>query len=75
MSLSNVLGRSLRSIAIAAVAIWCAGAVAADLPKGLSAPAKPTPMPAFELPTTDGGTFRSESLRGQVVVVRYWASW
>ena len=53
-------------------------AIAADLlrpPAGLTAPPKPTAMPAFDLPTTAGSTFRSESLRGQVVVVRYWASW
>ena len=63
---------------MAVLAFVCASAIAADLPSppaGLSAPAKPTGMPAFDLPTTAGSTFRSESLRGQVVVVRYWASW
>ena len=63
---------------MAALALCCASAVAADLPAppaGLSAPPKATAMPAFDLPTTAGGVFRSESLRGQVVVVRYWASW
>ena len=44
-------------------------------PPGLTPPAKPTAMPAFELPTTEGGTLRSPSLRGQVVVIRFWASW
>ena len=74
MALSAVK-RSLARFAVLAVALWCASGLAADPPTGLSAPPKPTPMPAFELPTTSGDTFKSESLRGQVVVVRYWASW
>ncbi len=44
-------------------------------PPGLSAPARTTAMPAFDLPTTAGGHLRSEALRGQVVVIRFWASW
>lgn len=48
---------------------------AADAPPALRPPAKPTMMPAFELPTTAGTTLKSESLRGQVVVIRFWASW
>jgi hypothetical protein len=44
-------------------------------PRGLSAPPKPIAMPAFDLPTTAGGDLRSESLRGQVLVIRFWASW
>ena len=74
MSLSSVVKRSLTRIALLACVISASG-IAADLPKGLSAPPKPAEMPAFDLPTTAGGTLRSESLRGQVVVVRYWASW
>ena len=70
-----VMKKSLTRAAVRAIALWCANAVGADLPSGLSAPPKATLMPAFELPTTDGNTLRSESLRGQVVVVRYWASW
>ena len=63
---------------MAAAALGVASAIAADLPAppaGLTAPPKATAMPAFDLPTTAGSTFRSESLRGQVVIVRYWASW
>lgn len=50
---------------------------AADLepPAGLSAPAKPTHLPAFNLPTAAGGTVRSEELRGKVVIARFWATW
>jgi len=69
------MGTSLARVAVLATMLWCANGMAASPPTGLSAPPKPTAMPAFDLPTTDGNTLRSESLRGQVVVVRYWASW
>jgi hypothetical protein len=75
MSLASVLSKSCTRIAALALVVCCASGVAADLPKGLSAPPKPTAMPAFDLPTTAGGALHSESLRGQVVIVRYWASW
>lgn len=60
-----------------ALALWHTPASSAEpaLPAGLNAPAKATPMPAFDLPVTAGGTLRSESLRGQVAVIRFWASW
>jgi len=52
-------------------------ALAAELamPAGLSAPAQPTMMPAFDLPTTAGHALNSTSLKGQVLVIRFWASW
>ena len=43
------------------------------LPEGLTA--KAAAMPAFELPTTAGSKLDSRSLAGQVVVIRFWASW
>lgn len=46
-----------------------------QLPEGLAAPAKPAQMPAFELPTVDGKRLRSQALDGQVLVIRFWASW
>ena len=67
--------KSITRIVLLAAVLSCANALAANPPAGLSAPAKPTVMPAFDLPTVNGSTFRSESLRGQVVIVRYWASW
>ena len=45
------------------------------LPPELKAPAKPTAMPAFVLPTTAGSTLDSKSLQGQVLLIRFWASW
>jgi thiol-disulfide isomerase/thioredoxin len=40
--------------------------------------ARPTldaPLPSFALITTDGGTIRSESWRGKLAVLDFWASW
>ena len=71
----SVMGKSFTRFAVLATMLWCANGMAASPPTGLNAPPKPTAMPGFELPTTDGSTLRSESLRGQVVVLRYWASW
>jgi len=45
------------------------------LPPELKAPAKTTAMPAFVLPTTAGSNLDSKSLQGQVLVIRFWASW
>jgi peroxiredoxin len=33
------------------------------------------PAPAFTLPTADGGTLALEELRGQVVLLNFWATW
>jgi len=33
------------------------------------------PAPGFELPARDGGTVRLEDLKGQVVMINFWASW
>lgn len=44
-------------------------------PSELKALAKPTAMPAFVLPTTAGAKLDSKALEGQVVVIRFWASW
>ena len=45
------------------------------LPEGLSAPAKPTQMPAFNLPKADGTSVRADSLNNKVVIARFWATW
>lgn len=59
-----------------ATAVYAAGAAGLPpLPAGLSAPAKPTPMPAFNLQTSAGGTLRADDLRGKVVIARFWATW
>ncbi len=52
-------------------------AAAAELapPAGLSAPAKATHLPAFNLRTAAGGAVRSDDLRGKVVIARFWATW
>jgi cytochrome c biogenesis protein CcmG/thiol:disulfide interchange protein DsbE len=57
-------------------------ALVAVLAVGLRRPAHrlPSPLvgraaPAFTLPLLDGGVLGSADLRGQVVVVNFWASW
>jgi hypothetical protein len=71
------VGRSRWLFAFAILcSLWPAlSALAQSPPPGLAPPAKPTAMPAFELPTTAGNPLRSDALRGQVVVIRFWASW
>ena len=44
-------------------------------PSGLTALAQPAAMPSFQLPATNGDTLDSASLAGQVVIVRFWATW
>jgi len=57
---------------------WAAGTVGGgpgEPPLGLGAVQRATPMPAFTLPVVDGEPFDSTTLRGKVVVVRFWATW
>ncbi|MFM1885539.1 MAG: hypothetical protein RL026_696 [Pseudomonadota bacterium] len=44
-------------------------------PPAQSMPASGTPAPAFELPTLQGHPLALASLRGQVVLVNFWATW
>ena len=44
-------------------------------PSKIPSPLIGKPAPAFDLPTQDGGRLTLESLRGQPVVVNFWASW
>jgi cytochrome oxidase Cu insertion factor (SCO1/SenC/PrrC family) len=44
-------------------------------PHGLEALQQSAVMPSFNLPTTRGGTLDSATLKGKVVIVRFWATW
>ena len=70
-------GGRRRWLAGAALCLALGPAALAHAAADLSAPppAKPAAMPAFALPTTAGATLDSKSLQGQVLVIRFWASW
>jgi len=44
-------------------------------PAGLTAVQERTAMPAFSLPNLDGRIVRSSDLLGNVVILRFWATW
>ena len=44
-------------------------------PAGLTALAKPTRMPAFNLATPAGGKVHADEFRDKVVIARFWATW
>ena len=44
-------------------------------PTGLTAVEQRKAMPAFALPNLDGSIIRSGDLLGNVVILRFWATW
>ncbi|GIX47367.1 MAG: hypothetical protein KatS3mg131_1578 [Candidatus Tectimicrobiota bacterium] len=54
--------------------VGTAGGVA-PLPPGLSALARPMPMPDFRLPDLSGNPVQAADLQGKVVLIRFWATW
>jgi hypothetical protein len=74
--MTNCGKRLLMALGVAlASAVFNAAAAELAPPAGLTAPAKPTRLPAFNLATAVGGTVRSDDLRGKVVIARFWATW
>ena len=51
-----------------------AALLACSLAAGAATP-NPAPAPDFALPARDGGEVRLSDLRGQVVMINFWATW
>ena len=45
------------------------------MPPGLVVVQPPTALPAFSLPDVDGKTLRSTGVLGNVLILRFWATW
>lgn len=61
----------MRHLLIGLLALFASAAHAADIIK----PYDGEPLPPFALKDTEGNTHDLAALRGQVVVVNFWASW
>lgn len=44
-------------------------------PEAFILPVLPRPMPAFQLTDTSGKVWNSESMKGQLVLIDFWATW
>ncbi len=73
---SRTVGVIVAAAVIVVTVLLGAILVAAQRP-GDGLPPDPigAPAPGFELPTLDGGALALEELRGQPVVLTFWASW
>lgn len=65
-----MIGQWIRSVRVVAI-----GAGLVLLSGGNAAPKIGMPAPPFELTLIDGTKVSSEQLRGQVVVLNFWATW
>ncbi len=61
----------MRLIPLVATLLLVAAPVAGAAPSAQA----PQPAPDFNLPARDGGSVQLSSLRGQVVMINFWATW
>jgi cytochrome c biogenesis protein CcmG/thiol:disulfide interchange protein DsbE len=61
-------------LSLAAVLLLLAYGLSAD-PRAIPSPLVGREAPPFTLPLFEGGTLRQSDLRGNVVVLNFWASW
>ena len=67
--------RTLAALMLSALAFAVSAAELPALPAGLTAPAKPVHLPAFNLATPGGGKLRADEFKGKVLIARFWATW
>lgn len=66
----HIVHRSIRTISL-----FCLLVLAACSTSAAHSPTVGAPAPALELPQLGGGSVSLDALRGQVVVVNFWATW
>ncbi len=67
--------RWLERVAFAALLVFLLYRLAPQISAFTGLGAAPVEAPSFEVTTFDGRTLTSEDLRGEVVVVNFWATW
>lgn len=63
------------NVLVLAVLVWAAPRLAPHLGAVVGARSGADIQPQFDVATIDGGSLSSQSLRGQVVLVNFWATW
>jgi peroxiredoxin len=67
--------RTLRSLSLAPGAAIVAAVMLVAVADSAARAAEPAPAPDFTLPAMDGSELRLSELKGQVVMVNFWATW
>ncbi|MGF1679288.1 MAG: TlpA family protein disulfide reductase [Candidatus Methylacidiphilales bacterium] len=67
----NRLGRGLQVLLVCVAVCACSDTLKEPPPRSIN----PFPLPDFELPTPDGKTIRSETLRGTITLITFWSTW
>lgn len=58
-------------VLLTAVLIGCGGAPTEPPPRSIN----PFALPTFSLPTPNGGTLSSDSIKGRITLINFWSTW